>query len=240
MLKNLKKYIPKRKYRERSQLERRKNLGQLEKKQDYKIRAEDFHKKEARYKKLKEEARLRNPEEFYFKMANSKTFEGEHIKIKEEQDMVKKLGVQHKLLNLVNFKKSVQEKEKEKLITDLSLAGTSSDVIPHKIFLDNEEELIKFRASEYFETDEKLLSNKTNRLKTSQLEKMNIKIDENEIKKQNTFKKLQMKKLSEKIHNIDNLDKISNTLMLQKELIKSGKRRKMDDGSYKFFNERKK
>ena len=72
MLKNLKKYIPKRKYRERGQLESRKNLGFLEKKQDYKKRADNFHEKEKRYKKLKEQARLKNPDEFYFKMANAK------------------------------------------------------------------------------------------------------------------------------------------------------------------------
>lgn len=72
MLKNIKKYIPKRKYRERSQLESRKNLGMLEKHSDYKIRADDFKKKANKYTKLKEEARLKNPEEFYFKMLTSK------------------------------------------------------------------------------------------------------------------------------------------------------------------------
>ena len=72
MLKNIKKYIPKRKYRERSQLESRKKLGLLEKKLDYKIRAEDYHKKEKRFKKIKEDIRTKNPDEFYFKMANSK------------------------------------------------------------------------------------------------------------------------------------------------------------------------
>lgn len=72
MLKNIKKYIPKRKYRERSQLEKRKKLGFLEKKQDYKIRAEDYHQKEAKYKKLKEAARTRNPDEFYHKMIKAR------------------------------------------------------------------------------------------------------------------------------------------------------------------------
>lgn len=113
MLKNLKKYIPKRKFRERSQLEKRKKLGFLEKKQDYKLRADDFHEKEKRYKKLKEEARLKNPEEFYFKMANSKVVDGEHIGMREEKDINKRIGTQNKLLNLVNFKKSMQQKVKK-------------------------------------------------------------------------------------------------------------------------------
>jgi U3 small nucleolar RNA-associated protein 11 len=110
MLKNIKKYIPKRKYRERSQLEKRKKLGMLEKKQDYKIRAEDFHQKEKKYKKLKEEARLKNPEEFYFKMINSKNLQGEHVKIRDEIPMEERLTHHNKLLNLVNFKKSIQER----------------------------------------------------------------------------------------------------------------------------------
>jgi U3 small nucleolar RNA-associated protein 11 len=112
MLKNIKKYIPKRKYRERSQLEKRKKLGELEKKQDYKIRADDFHKKEHKYKKLKEEARLKNPEEFYFKMMSSKNIKGEHVKLREETPLEERLVHHNKLLNLVNYKKSLQERVK--------------------------------------------------------------------------------------------------------------------------------
>jgi U3 small nucleolar RNA-associated protein 11 len=110
MLKNLKKYIPKRKYRERSQLERRNKLGFLEKKQDYKIRAEDYHKKEQKYKKLKEEARVKNPEEFYFKMAKSKTVDNEHVNLRQGKTIEERITHHNKLLNLVNFKKSMQEK----------------------------------------------------------------------------------------------------------------------------------
>jgi U3 small nucleolar RNA-associated protein 11 len=119
MLKNLKKYIPKRKYRERSQLEKRKKLGLLEKKDDYKQRAEDFHHKEKRYKKLKEEARLKNPEEFYFKMMNSKNLKGEHVKLREEIPLEERIVNHNKLLNLVNYKKSLQDRVYHKLIHNI-------------------------------------------------------------------------------------------------------------------------
>lgn len=62
--------IPKRKYRERAQPSHRAHLGLLEKKKDYKERAEDYHKKEKTIKKLKLKSALRNPEEFYFSMVN--------------------------------------------------------------------------------------------------------------------------------------------------------------------------
>jgi hypothetical protein len=116
MLKNLKKYIPKRKYRERSQLERRNKLGFLEKKQDYKIRAEDYHKKEQKYKKLKEEARVKNPEEFYFKMAKSKTVDNEHVNLRQGKTIEERITHHNKLLNLVNFKKVCRKKYKFYLI----------------------------------------------------------------------------------------------------------------------------
>ena len=219
MLKNLKKYIPKRKFRERSQLERRKKTGFLEKKQDYKLRANDFQMKAGKYKKLKEEARLKNPEEFYFKMVKSKVVDGEHLRMRDEKKMEERIGHQNKLLNLVNFKKSMQEKEREKLLMDLQLmdhGGNSEST--HQIFFDTTEECMKFEADKYFDTDRSLLKNKTNRLKTSQLEKIKLNDDEDVIKARQATKKNRYKTLSEKIKNVESLNKISSALDYQKHL----------------------
>mmetsp|Transcript_1819 Transcript_1819/g.5193 ORF Transcript_1819/g.5193 Transcript_1819/m.5193 type:complete len:264 (+) Transcript_1819:101-892(+) len=67
-------------YRERSQPAARSHLGLLEKKKDYKQRAKDFHKKEDAINKLREKASLKNPDEFYFKMNNTRTEGGVHRK----------------------------------------------------------------------------------------------------------------------------------------------------------------
>jgi len=175
MLKNLKKYIPKRKYRERSQLESRKKLGLLEKKQDYKIRSDNFHEKEARFKKLKELARTKNPEEFYFNMVNSKIVDNEHVTFNDGSTIGKRLANTDKLRNLVNYKKSVQMREKEKILANLNMfdTGETRESI-HTIFVDNESEVANFNPSEYFETHEQLLKNTSNRLKHSQISEMKV------------------------------------------------------------------
>ena len=93
--------IPKRKYRERGQLKKREGLGFLEKKQDYKIRAINYHQKQDKLDKLRLKASLKNPDEFYFKMIKSKTqvfFEfclfhipfkkdGQHIDLSDDEDV---------------------------------------------------------------------------------------------------------------------------------------------------------
>jgi hypothetical protein len=89
----------------------------------------------------------------------------------------------------------------------------------HKLFFDNLEECSKFNAAEYFETDTRLLGNKTNRLKLNQLEKVKLTDDEERIKIMNQEKKKKFKKISEKIQNVENLNKISSTLDYQKHLI---------------------
>ena len=54
-------------------------MGFLEKKKDYKKRALDHQRKEAKMKSLRKKAKERNPDEFYFKMVNTHLEDGEHV-----------------------------------------------------------------------------------------------------------------------------------------------------------------
>lgn len=65
--------VNRRNHKERGQLAGRQRLGLLEKKKDYLLRAKDYHSKQKRLKVLREKALFRNPDEFYFKMINSRT-----------------------------------------------------------------------------------------------------------------------------------------------------------------------
>ena len=58
----------------------RRQYGLLEKKKDYKLRADDFHKKEAALRHLRRKAEERNPDEFYFAMQGAQTRGGVHTK----------------------------------------------------------------------------------------------------------------------------------------------------------------
>lgn len=75
---SLRNAVKRRAHKERSQPSARQKYGLLEKHKDYVLRAHDFHRKEDAIKKLKEKAVNRNPDEFYFKMINSKTIGGVH------------------------------------------------------------------------------------------------------------------------------------------------------------------
>ena len=69
-------------YRERAQPAARQHMGILEKHKDYKLRAQDYHRKEDALKKLREKAAFRNPDEYYFGMAHTKVEDGVHRKAK--------------------------------------------------------------------------------------------------------------------------------------------------------------
>mmetsp|Transcript_23030 Transcript_23030/g.32444 ORF Transcript_23030/g.32444 Transcript_23030/m.32444 type:complete len:304 (+) Transcript_23030:132-1043(+) len=73
-------------HKERSQPTRRAHLGILEKKKDYRIRAQDFHRKENALANLRNKAAERNPDEFYFGMKTSEVRDGKHRKTMEARN----------------------------------------------------------------------------------------------------------------------------------------------------------
>lgn len=223
--------IPKRKYRERSQPTRRKHLGALEKKQDYKLRAKDYHEKEKKLDILRDKAYFRNPDEFYFKMINSEFRAGKHLREKsdEEPDIIKKQKTQD--LNLMTMKVQAKANTHEQLKRQLHLVEADRPN-NHTIFVNSVEEANNLQPAEYFNTDEALLDRKGNRLTKQQLETMEIQ-DTDEVKGyskyQNVIEEEEM--LREKIQKI----------VKKKELMRKGKRTLVDEEGeiYKFFWERK-
>ena len=77
--------IKTRTYRERAQPGAREHMGLLEKHKDYVLRAKDYHRKEDTLKKMQEKAYFRNPDEYYMKMAHTRTEDGVHRKAEKEQ-----------------------------------------------------------------------------------------------------------------------------------------------------------
>ena len=234
MLKNIKKYIPRRKYRERGQIERRKRLGFLEKKQDYKIRAEDYHEKEKKYKNLKEAARTRNPDEFYHKMIKAKIIDGEHVQFPDDKNLEQKLVTNTQFINLVNFKKSQLEKEAEKMKVRLQLNKNifeGGDKSIHTLYYEDEDEFLEEQKKEKENEFLNKKRNLDNKEENDEIEEDKKLTPEN---KQliNTYK--QRKK------HIKQLEQISQGLQEQKELLKPSKKKKIKDGLFKYFIERKK
>ena len=76
-----------REHRERSQPGFRKYLGLLEKKKDYKLRADDYRKKQEYLRALRKKALEKNPDEFYYKMTRVKLQDAVHV-IKETKEEV--------------------------------------------------------------------------------------------------------------------------------------------------------
>ena len=70
-----------RKHLERSQPLKRQKYGLLEKHKDYKLRSNDYHRKQSRLKALKEKARYKNEDEFYHAMIHGHlNKQGVHIR----------------------------------------------------------------------------------------------------------------------------------------------------------------
>ena len=167
-------------HKERSQPTKRKHLGILEKKKDYKERAVDYHRKEDRLKVMKEKASSRNPDEFYFGMHSSAVKDGKHVRSSFEDD--RNLSpelialMKNQDLSYVRMKKQSDQKKAERLQASLHLLDDGGKSAgkgrsrKHTIFVDSKEEAERFDVAEHFQTVSEFAGRSFNRLRKSDLQ----------------------------------------------------------------------
>lgn len=166
-------------HKERSQPQDRQHLGILEKKKDYKQRAIDYHRKEDRIKAMQQKVAMRNPDEFYFGMHNTKVEDGKH-RSKEDYrmlspELVKVMKDQD--LSYVRMQKQKDMKKAEKLQASLHLLDADSeDAVgskrKHTIFVQSKKDAQEFDVAEHFDTIPEFEGRAFNRLRKREIEKL--------------------------------------------------------------------
>jgi len=208
--------IAKKQHRERHQPSDRKKWGLLEKKKDYRQRAQDYHKKQAHLALLKSKASQFNEDEFNYGMIRSKTRDGVLTKQRDtsqalSNDAVKLLKTQDEgyIRTLENQEKRKVERAKE--------ATFMPNLGNHTVFVDDERQLKKWKAPEG--TAEQLPDN----FATEKLENL--------------------RELKKRISRSKELGKLRQEVDLQRELMKKGSKRKHVDKdgkvTYEWLNVRK-
>eukprot|EP01138_Halocafeteria_seosinensis_P014972 gb/GECG01015284.1/.p1 GENE.gb/GECG01015284.1/~~gb/GECG01015284.1/.p1 ORF type:complete len:250 (+),score=51.81 gb/GECG01015284.1/:1-750(+) len=224
---------PRRAHKERAQPRTREKFGLLEKKKDWLQRAKDYHKKQDRIAALKRKAEFRNPDEFYFKMNNTRTEGGVHQVDREHappsKDMLKVLKTQD--IKYVQAKAATDKKHAEKLRSSLhQLDGKKRN--QHLIFVDNEEEAEKLDPVEYFDTVPELIERPHNRMKKQTVEEQEV----NAPTDPKTLKKLQKQRdksyveLAQREQRANKMMQAAEHFQQQKNLLSKGKRVKVQDG----------
>ena len=152
--------------------------------QDYRLRAQDYNRKKARIKTLRQRAADRNPDEFYFgmhsnKMAKDGTRMGDRGNKALSVDVVRLLKTQD--AGYLRIMATKAKKEVDALEQQLHIAGDlHSDVQPrrggrtdvggapatHRVFVDSRQEQRDFDPESWFGTDTDGLKRRYNRPRT--------------------------------------------------------------------------
>ncbi len=176
-------------HKERSQPTNRQHLGLLEKKKDYRIRSQDYHRKEDELTRLRKKASERNPDEFYFGMNRSEIKNGKHRKINKfaNEDREKEIGpeavklMKSQDLNYVRMQTLKDMRKVERLqaslhylgdnpttSTDIGLGGDELETMDkksrkHTVFVDDRDKAKTFNVAQHFDTLPELANRTFNR-----------------------------------------------------------------------------
>ncbi|KAH3665842.1 hypothetical protein OGAPHI_004030 [Ogataea philodendri] len=233
--------VQKKQHRERSQPQSRARMGLLEKKKDYRLRAADYHKKQAQLKVLKSKVKSRNEDEYYHSMTRKKT-DKDGILISDRgneslsNDEVLLLKTQDS-----NYFTVATQKESRKIEKEMNTMDSFKSRGSHTVFVESEEQMEQFDPAEYFDTDASLLGKRENRLRRSQLKGVSEADDgvfdgpvvpelesgglarhKMELKK---MKRLRL--LEQRMERAEKLRKLQSKVELQKHLMKKGEKKKV-------------
>lgn len=165
-------------HRERSQPASRRKLGLLEKKKDYRLRANDYHKKQNALRALQKKALDKNPDEFYFKMIRAELKDGVHVKKlpKDEvtPEQVKLMRTQD--IKYVEMKRVAEAKKIERLKSELHLLDAEGkNPNKHVFFFDTKKEVQEFDIATHLDTLPELVNRVYNRPTIATLQKETLK-----------------------------------------------------------------
>lgn len=199
-------------------------MGLLEKKKDYKLRAEDYHKKQNTISALRKKALDKNPDEFYFKMINTQLQDGVHVAKKDTEEVMteeQKKMMRTQDIKYVEMKRVAEAKKIERLKGELHLLDADSkQKNKHTFFVDSKKDVHSFDLAKHLDTAPELVDRVYNRPTLHMLETKTIQgaSDLNSINKLSRQRKHQYKILSQRIDREKKMFVISQKIQTRKDL----------------------
>ncbi|XP_059480733.1 probable U3 small nucleolar RNA-associated protein 11 [Neocloeon triangulifer] len=219
-------------HRERHQPADRQHLGILEKKKDYKKRAASYHDKQVTLKALRKKALIKNPDEFYHHMINSKVQEGVHFEVEkplEDEDS----AVQEKLMNsqdyrYISMKRTAESNKLKRLQSELHMIDVAEKAKnKHFFFIDSKKEAANFDLATRLDTHPTLIGRKTNRPKLETLKaKVLPAINDSDALVLATEKAKRYRELTRRAERERELSVVEQKLFIKSHLLKSSKNTK--------------
>ncbi|KAK3551321.1 hypothetical protein QTP70_014999 [Hemibagrus guttatus] len=237
-------------HKERSQPGFRKHLGLLEKKKDYKLRADDYHRKQKTLNALRKKAMDKNPDEFYYKMINTQLKDGKHLIKPKEEEMTEeqKKVMRTQDIGYVEMKRVAESKKIERLKSELHLLDVESEQKnSHVFFVDTKKEVEDFNLATHLNTVPELVNRAYNRPTLDTLMNKSIlgAVTPKNIEKLAKQRKVRYAELSQRIDREKKMFIISQKIQTRKDLQDKNKKVKVKNetstapGIYKFETKRK-
>ncbi|KAH7462456.1 hypothetical protein PRIC1_014909 [Phytophthora ramorum] len=232
---SLRNVVKRREHKERGQLRERRKLGLLEKHKDYVKRARDYNRKQKRLQTLKLKAALRNPDEFYHKMAQTQTDKGVHSSTHnhlQQMDSEALRSLKTQDLAYLHMKRAMDLRKAEKLNRGLHFVDAPKDN-KHTVFVDDSEQVDTFDVASHFDTAPELVDRAFNRIRKAELQTItlpDLAANPKQKHKMQVEKDAMYRELKDRLDRANKIGQMSSKLDLERKVQAKGKKVKVKDG----------